>query len=449
MNAKRSVLINSAVTTRNTFTLQSPSAPSAGSTIRKGKNFSRGRWMVIGMAFAVGGGVALAGVRLATSKLKIPTALVKRGEFMDYVQLRGEISAFKSVTIAAPTAAGDLQIIKLAPNGTRVERGDVVAQFDTSKLSEDLARQRSALKQAEAEIEQVRTEAYLKEEQDQTALARARYELEAAKLEASKQEILSKIEGEEAKLKVADAEQELREAEEKVKSDRAAAAADLQGEQEKRDKALSEVGQAERNISGMTLKAPADGMVTLVLNWRPSDPSGGRSEFKEGDRAWAGAAIAELPDLATLRVSARVDEADRGRLRPGQPAIVRVDALPDREVAGHVLRINTLATTDFDAGWPFVRNFDVEIELDQTDSRLRPGMRAMARVEVDRFSNSILIPADASFQKSGRSVAYVLRGSKFEERPVEIARRGEGQLLVDSGLSPGERVALKDLTEKQ
>ena len=405
--------------------------------------------MVIGIAFAVGGGVALAGVRLATSKLKIPTANVRRGEFVDYVQLRGEISAFKSVMIAAPTVAGDLQIIKLTPNGTQVEQGDVVAQFDTSKLGEDLARERSALKQAEADIEQVRTEAHLKEEQDQTALARARYEVEAAKLEASKQEILSKIEGEEAKLKVADAEQELREAEEKVKSDRAAAAADLQGEKEKRDKALFEVGQAEQNISGMTLKAPADGMVTLVLNWRPSDPSGGRSEFKEGDRAWAGAAIAELPDLATLRVSARVDEADRSRLRPGQPAIVRVDALPDREFAGHVLRINTLATTDFDAGWPFIRNFDVEIELDQTDSRLRPGMRAMARVEVDRFSNSILIPAEASFQKSGRSVAYVLRGSKFEERPVEIARHGEGQLLVGGGLSPGERVALNDPTEKQ
>ncbi len=444
MNAKRSVLINSSVTAQNGFPLQS-----GGSTIRKGKDFSRGRWMVIGITFAVGGGIALAGVRLATSKLKIPTADVRRGECVDYVQLRGEISAFKSVMMAAPTTAGDLQIIKLAPNGTQVKKGDVVAQFDRSKLNEDLARERSSLKQADAEIEQVRTEAHLKEEQDQTALARARYEVEAAKLEASKQEILSKIEGEEAKLKVADAEQELREAGEKLKSDRAAAAADLQGDREKRDKALFEVGQAERNISAMTLKAPADGMVTLVLNWRPSEPSGGRSEFKEGDRAWAGAAIAELPDLATLRVSARVDEADRGRLRPGQPAIVRVDALPDREVAGHVLRINTLATTDFDAGWPFVRNFDVEIELDQTDSRLRPGMRAMARVEVDRFSNSILIPAEASFQKSGRSVAYVLRGSKFEERPVEIARHGEGQLLVGGGLSPGERVALNDPTEKQ
>lgn len=402
--------------------------------------------MVIAVAIALVGSLSFAAVRLASPVPKIPTTEVKRGEFVDYVQLRGEIKALRSRTLTAPSRAGELQIIKLARNGSQVKKGDVVVQFDATKLQQDLAQNRSALRSAEAEIEQTRAQARLKEEQDATDLMKSRYDVEAAKLDASKHEILSKIEGEEAKLKVADAEQKLHEAEEKVKSDRAGEAADVESKKQKREKALFDVRKAEQNIAALTLRVPVDGMVTLLSNWR----SGGfRVEFKEGDRVWPGAAIAELPDFSTLRVTARAEETDRGRLRSGQNVVVRVDALPDKEFAGSLAEIGALAKADFSAGWPFPRNFELAVQVDQSDARLRPGMSATARVAVDRLPNSILIPAEASFQKFGQTVAYVLRGSKFEERSIEVGRRSERQLLVASGLKPGERVALKDPTEKQ
>ncbi len=405
--------------------------------------------MVITVALAVAGSVSFAAVRLATPAPKIPTAEVKRGEFVDYLQLRGEVKVLKSVIVTAPFRAGDLQIIKLARNGSQVKKGDVVVQFDATKVQQALAQNRSVLKGAEAEIEQIRAQARLKEEQDVTDLMKARYDLEATKLDASKQEIVSKIEGEEAKLKVADAEQRLREAEEKLKSDRAGAAADVESKKRKRDKALFDVREAERNVAVLTLSAPIDGMVTLLPNWNAGGPFGGGAEFKEGDRAWPGAAIAELPDLSTVRVDARIDETDRGRLRPGQTATVRVDALPDKEFAGRLAEIGALAKADFSAGWPFPKNFELGVQLEQTDPRLRPGMSATARVAVDHLRDSILIPSEAPFQKFGRTVAYVLRGSKFEERVIEVGRRSERQLLIASGLKLGERVALKDPSEKQ
>src|SRR5260370_15032076 len=102
---------------------------------------------------------------------------------------------------------------------------------------------------------------------------------------------------------------------------------------------------------------------------------GGRpAEFREGDRDWRGAAIADLPDLSTIRVGVRVDETDRSRLKSGEIAMVRVDAVPDREFLGRVAKISPLATTDFSGGWPFPRNFNLEIELEQSDPRLRAGM---------------------------------------------------------------------------
>jgi multidrug efflux pump subunit AcrA (membrane-fusion protein) len=76
-------------------------------------------------------------------------------------------------------------------------------------------------------------------------------------------------------------------------------------------------------------------------------------------------------------------------------------------------------------------------------------MSATARIAVERVPNVILIPAEASFQKKGRSVAYVLNGAVFSERIIEITRRSGGQLWIAKGLNPGEKVALKDPTPEE
>src|ERR1700751_3769393 len=178
---------------------------------------ARGKIVVVAVILLVGSGVLLGAVRLGRRSPTVPTIEVKRGEFLDSMQFRGEVKALKSVTISAPAEAGDLQIIKVAAEGTAVKPGDVVVEFDKTKTEQDLDQYRSSLKSAEAGIEQARAQARLAEEEDKTAVLKSRYDVEAAKLEASKQEIVSKIEGEEAQLKLADAEQSLHEAETKQK----------------------------------------------------------------------------------------------------------------------------------------------------------------------------------------------------------------------------------------
>jgi HlyD family secretion protein len=209
---------------------------------------------------------------------------------------------------------------------------------------------------------------------------------------------------------------------------------------------LFEVREAERHIASMSLKAPVNGLVTLMPNLRSrSSWSSAPPEFKEGDRAWPGAGIAELPDLSDVRVTGRIDETDRGRMKPGQSALVRVDAIPAKEFLGHVTEISPLAKLDFST-FPPPKNFDLVVQLGETDSKMRPGMSATARVVVERVPNTILIPVEASFEKGGRTVSYVRRRSKFQERVIEVAKRGSGQLWVTKGLKAGEQVALKDPT---
>lgn len=410
---------------------------------------SRRRWVLLGVAGALAACAGVGAVRLGRNAPPVPTAVVTRGEFADYVKVRGEVKARRSVTLVAPLVRGgmgDPQILKLAKTGTAVKKGDVAVEFDAAKLKQTLAQRRSELKQADAEIEQTRAQGRLTEEQDLTDLAKARYDVERARLEASKQEILSKIEGEKNKLVLANAEQHLREVEQKLRSDRAQGAAQVAGKQQKRDKARFDVQVAEQDIAGLTLRAPVDGMATVLPNYRAGGWfREGSPPFKEGDRAWLGAGIVELPDLSTLRVNGRIEEADRGRLKVGQPATARIDAVPDREFSARVVEISPLAKVDFSA-WPFPRNFDLAVQLEQTDPRVRPGMSATVRVVVDRLPGCVLVPSEAMFQKLGRTVAYALLGAKFEERVIEVARRSETQVAVARGLRPGERVALRDPT---
>ena len=64
----------------------------------------------------------------------VPTADVTRGDFIDYLQVRGDIRPAKSIVLSAPTQAGELQILKLAKNGSAVKAGDVLVEFDATSL---------------------------------------------------------------------------------------------------------------------------------------------------------------------------------------------------------------------------------------------------------------------------------------------------------------------------
>jgi HlyD family secretion protein len=390
-------------------------------------------------------GVVLGAVRFGKRSPTVPTYDVTRGEFLDSLQFRGEVKALKSVTISAPADAGDLQIIKISPEGTVVKPGDLVVEFDQTKTQQDLAQYKSTLKSAEATIEQSRAQARLTEEEDKTALLKARYDVEAAKLEASKQEIVSKIEGEEANLKLADAEQKLHEAETKQKSDQTLNHATIESSEQASKKAQFDLTRAEHSLARMSVQAPSAGTISLLQHWGGS----GMVTWRPGDRAWPGVALVELPDANTLRISARVDETERGRLAPNQSVSVQLNAIPDRQFTGHIAQIGAIASMDFSGGWPFARNFDLEIVLDQTDPRFKPGISGQVTVIVDRVPDAITIPAQAMFQKSGQNVAYVWRGTEFEERNIEVRRKSGDKIMVASGVSAGEKVALRDPTLKE
>ena len=393
--------------------------------------------------------IAVVFVRAGRAAPDLPTAEVTRGEFVDYVELRGDIRAGRSVVLSAPMQSGELQIVKLSKNGTAVRPGDVVVEFDSTTLKRTVQEKQSELRQAEAEIEQARGQAAIADEQNRTAVLKARYDVDRAKLDVGQRDVIARLDYEKAKLALADAEQRLREAEEKARADRAAAAADRRSRQRKREKVQGDLARAERSLAALQLTATASGIVSIMPNFRAGGPFGSEQEFREGDRAWSGANIVELPDTATLHLMTRLDESDRGRLKIGQRATVKIDAVPDGEFKANVSEISVLARVDFSSGWPPPRNFDLKLALPDADPRIKPGMSATARIAVGSLPGALLVPAEAVFVVGGRPTVFRQARSAFEPVTVTVARRGRDQIALASGVSPGDRVSLKRPAEKK
>jgi len=376
------------------------------------------------------------------SHANVPTAVVTRGEFVDVVELRGDIRPVKSVVLGAPTQTGDLQIIHLVKNGSAVRAGDVVVEFDRTSYNRAATDRRAELRQAEAETEQARAQARITEEASVTNLLRARFDVNRAKLDVVDRDFVARIELERAKLALNDAEQRLREAEKRQVAETAAAAANIAGRVRRQDRVTQDLARIERALASFEVHATSNGTANLLPNSRSGSMSGNSQDFREGDRAWPGAAIVELPDLSSVHLTARLDESDRGRVDVGQLATVHLDAVPDRPYHSTVSKISLLARVDFASSWPPARDFDLELSMADRDARLKPGMTATVRIAVARHQNVLVVPAQAVMLVNGRPTVYVQTGSGFEERTVVIARRGREQMALASGVQPGERIAI-------
>jgi HlyD family secretion protein len=373
----------------------------------------------------------------------VPTAPVVRGEYADVLEIRGDIRPVRSTYVMAPSNAGELLILKMAKNGTTVKAGDVVAEFDAINIRRTIQEKQSELRSVLAERDQAKAQAAITLQEKAAAVRRARFDLERAELGVVDDvKIISSIQTARAKLAVADAQQRLREAEAAEASARAGIDADFAARERRIEKTQADLDRAQNSVKALHVSAPTDGTVNVLPNYRSSTPMGTPQEYRPGDRAYPGAMILELPDLSSVYLVARIEEADRGQLKTAQSALVHADAVPDRDYHATVTDISLLARVDFMGGWPPAKLFDLKITLKDPDERLRAGMSAAARITVGRVPDVLLVPAEAVFTVGGRSVVYRAARRGFEIVPVEVIRHGRGQAAIRGDVAEGSRVAL-------
>src|SRR5918995_2926924 len=211
--------------------------------------------------------VTIAGVSGAFGRgaaIDVPTTAVIKGEFIDYLQVRGEVKAVRSVALTVPTTGGgELQILELAKNGMAIKKGDVVVRFDPMTVQRTLNDKRSEFKQADEEISKTRAQFRIQEQQARTDLNKARYDVRRAELDVVPSEFLPRMEREQKELALKDAKARLAEAERRLKALNDIEKAELGSKIQKRDKARFDMEHAENQLGGLEILAPVDGVVAI------------------------------------------------------------------------------------------------------------------------------------------------------------------------------------------
>jgi multidrug efflux pump subunit AcrA (membrane-fusion protein) len=405
----------------------------------------RSKRILIGLAVAavlVTGAGGIYRLRKVQAAVNPPTARARKGEFAVILVCRGELSVRRSVQLIAPVNVPDLKIVWLAPAGGHIKAGDAVVRFDPSSARQQLDEKSAVLKQAEATVDQAVAQARITAEQDKLDLANARYQVERARLEASKQAIVSVIQGEESKVDLESAQTKLKVQEATVSLHKASDTSKIASVTRQRDKAQAEVDLAKERLAQMEMKAPLDGVVTYLMNrsqgWMNGQP------FKVGDHVWSGAPLAVIPDLSTIRMEGRLDEVDRGRVLAGADVRVHVDALPEKTFEAKVASVSPLTQVTF-GEWPPIRSFHVYAEIAGADERLRPDMNGTMDVITGRIPNAISLPGKAIFTREGKPTVYTAqKDGSYKAVEVEIVARNPDEVAV-RGLAENSVVSLAEL----
>jgi len=392
-----------------------------------------------GVLLALGG--AAAGVyhlRQVQASVTLPVAPARQGDFLVIIRCRGELKAARSVEISTPVVP-NLRIAWLSPAGEAVQAGDPIIRFDSSSAQQQLQQKEAQLRQAQATLDQAVAQARITAEQDKSDLLDSQYTVERARLEASKTEIVSRLQGEESRIDLGVAEQKMKVEEATVALHAASDKSKIASLTRLRDQAQADVDLTKSRIAQMEIKAPIAGFVVFGFNYAQGYLNA--KPFKVGDNAFSGMILAEMPDLDTLELDAKVEETDRGRIAVNQEARVRVDSLPELTMAASVGRISLLAEQSY--GWPSTRSFHAYASIAHPDSRLRPGMNGGMDIVVSRLPNAIGIPAKALFTRAGKPVVYLARKGRYQPVEVQVQARNPDEVAI-SGIPGGSMVALVD-----
>ena len=145
-------------------------------------------WATLLVALLAVGG-ASAGVyhlRQVQSAVILPVAPARQGDFLVIIRCRGELKAGRSVSIYTPMVP-NLRIAWMSAPGEKVEKGATIVRFDSSSAQQQLQQKEAQLRQAQATLDQAVAQSKITSQQDQSDLADARYTVERAQLEVSKQ----------------------------------------------------------------------------------------------------------------------------------------------------------------------------------------------------------------------------------------------------------------------
>lgn len=373
------------------------------------------------------------------------TATVSKGDIENNVMASGKIEAKNQVDVGSQVSG---EVTKLFVDvGSEVQKGQVIAQIDPVTQQNNLTNQQATLEQSLASLNSSQANLATK----QSALATAESDLagkqatfeqainEYKRLKSlMSQNAVSKQELEQASTAVKTAQANVNSAKNAIataKANIASGQADIASAKANIKKAQTEVNTAQKNLGYTQITAPMSGTVISITT-------------KQGQTVNANQTaptIVTLADLKTVRVEAKISEADVVNLKAGLPVYFNIIGNPDQKFNATLQAIEpapegtTATTSSSDSAIYYLGYFDVP----NPDGKLRIDMTAQVYIVQDKVSGVLTVPASAvKKDKDGEYVQVVQADGTSNKQAVKTGLTNRVNTQILSGVKEGDNVVI-------
>jgi HlyD family secretion protein len=376
---------------------------------------------------AIAGYITLSGASVDLDVSRIAT--VERGTMLKSVVATGKVEPITKIEIKSK-ANGIIKALRVNVD-TLVKEGDILVELDKEQLlaqvrgaEANLLAARAALEGAEAQLKKNIVEA----EGPDADFARRAFERAQSLFS---QQLVSQSSLDDAHSAVEVAENKKR-----------AAHSQLAVSQARVAEARAQVAQARatadraaEDLANATIRAPIRATV-LTRDVEIGSPVS--SILNLGANA---SLVMTLGDIEQVFVRGKVDEADIGHVRLGQPARIRVETFKDKVFNGRVTQISPMGVEKDN-----VTNFEVRVSIDNPGKELKANMTANAEIVLEEHANSLILPeAAVTYDAQKRAYVDVADPGARNGRKRTAVKLGVGngtKVQVLEGLKEGDRVIL-------
>lgn len=450
------------------------------------RNISTKTLLTVLLLTLVGGGVAWKVLKksapnghVAADQVLTAPAVVDR--FVQEIVESGEIESSSNVEVRCEVSTGSagVALLEVVPEGTYVKEGDFLARVDDSGLKDrritrqiDVNMSQAALAQAKADLENAKLElqeyesGLFREEEEKLEseefvarenLRRAEEYLHYSENLAAKGYV-SAVQLEADRFALEKASKELAVAqtrlevlrkytkEKKLSSFNASietAAVRLSSAQRAYEIDKAQLDEVEAQINLCVIKAPSAGQVVYA-----NDPSAEAPLIQEGKMVREKQILFRLPDPKRMQMRAQVNESRIDKVRPGMPVRIRVEALPQGELMGELVKLTEYPLRSANVYVSHIKNYGATILIHNPPEGLRPGMTAEATIVLAEEPEALQVPIQSVVERNKRFFCVVAgpSGGPLQVREVEIGAANQQSIVIKAGLEEGEQVALSPST---
>jgi multidrug resistance efflux pump len=307
--------------------------------------------------------------------------LVKKASLsrdVEVVRATGIIQALEWQSLRVPqmSGVGSLEIVltKLAPNGSKVSKGDVLIEFDRLTLLDQERDAKALLENLAHQLEERKAQVLSLQATRGSQIRESQADLDRSQLQLRKGPVLSNLDRLKNEAKAEDAKarlDSLRKSDVLRVNAEQASVRILELKLERQRVTLERV---RANLDRLIIKAPQNGMISYETTWR----QGSMGPPQVGDRMYPGMPVMRIFNPNRMVVLTTVDEPDFAAVSTASRAKVYLDAYPSESFDATLRTASPVATAGLDSP---VRNFMVTFGIEQQSANLLPDLSAALEIQ--------------------------------------------------------------------